>query len=159
MPFRPPDDYLRGRMVETLLETDVELEMTVQLQTDRYRMPIENAAVLWPTKLSPSSRSRRSHPAPALRYARADRFRRNLSFNPWHCLPEHRPLGNQSRARKRMYQTLAQFRQKNNRVPHIEPTSWAPFGYYPPHRCDGEGGPPEGGGGVLSWTRGSRANR
>ena len=49
-------------------------------------------------------------------------FTRNLRFNPWHCLPEHRPLGNQSRARKRMYDEMANFRQKMNGVPHIEPT-------------------------------------
>ncbi|HET9638423.1 MAG TPA: catalase family protein [Allosphingosinicella sp.] len=129
VPFRPPDNYLRDNMVKTLLETDVELEMTVQLQTDSYRMPIENASVLWPTRLSPRI------PVATLRIPRQRfdspeqlAFARNLSFNPWHCLPEHRPLGNQSRARKRMYQTLAQFRQKNNQVPHIEPTSWAPFG-------------------------------
>jgi hypothetical protein len=129
LPFRPPDNYLRDNMVKTLLETDVELEMTVQLQTDSYRMPIENAAVLWPTRLSPRI------PVATLRIPRQRfdspeqlAFARNLSFNPWHCLPEHRPLGNQSRARRRMYQTLAQFRQKNNKVAHIEPTSWAPFG-------------------------------
>jgi hypothetical protein len=129
VPFRPPDNYLRDNMVKTLLESDVELEMTVQLQTDSHRMPIENAAVLWPTRLSPRI------PVATLRIPRQRfdspeqlAFARNLSFNPWHCLPEHRPLGNQSRARKRMYQTLAQFRQKNNKVPHIEPTSWAPFG-------------------------------
>src|SRR2546430_4579058 len=33
-------------------------------------------------------------------------FARVLSYNPWHCVPEHRPLGNQSRARKRMYLEL-----------------------------------------------------
>ena len=26
-----------------------------------------------------------------------------LSFNPWHAMPEHRPLGNQGRARKIIY--------------------------------------------------------
>ena len=27
-------------------------------------------------------------------------FAQRLSMNPWHCIPEHRPLGNQSRARQ-----------------------------------------------------------
>ena len=43
-------------------------------------------------------------------------------MNPWHCLPEHRPLGNQSRARLRMYQELSKFRQEMNQTPHLEPT-------------------------------------
>jgi hypothetical protein len=55
-------------------------------------------------------------------------FARYLRFNPWHCLPEHRPLGNQSRARKRMYDEMATFRQKMNGVPHIEPTGNEVFG-------------------------------
>jgi integrase len=41
---------------------------------------------------------------------------------PWHCLPEHRPLGNQSRARLRMYTELSRLRQQVNKTPHIEPT-------------------------------------
>jgi hypothetical protein len=45
-----------------------------------------------------------------------------LSYNPWHCVPEHRPLGNQSRARHRMYRELSQLRQRMNDTPHIEPT-------------------------------------
>ena len=49
-------------------------------------------------------------------------FARNLRINPWHALPEHRPLGNQNRARLRMYQELAAFRQQMNRAQHVEPT-------------------------------------
>jgi len=78
---------------------------------------------LWPPRLSPRL------PAATLRipkqkfdYPEQFAFTRNLRFNPWHCLPEHRPLGNQSRARKRMYDELAKFRQKMNGARHIEPT-------------------------------------
>jgi hypothetical protein len=49
-------------------------------------------------------------------------FARVLSYNPWHCVPEHRPLGNQGRARKRMYSELARLRQEMNDVEHYEPT-------------------------------------
>jgi hypothetical protein len=37
-------------------------------------------------------------------------------------LPAHRPLGNQSRARRRMYLELSRLRQEMNRTPHVEPT-------------------------------------
>ena len=53
LPLRPPDDYLRNAMVASLAEGDVELDIRVQLQTDPHLMPIENAGVLWPEKLSP----------------------------------------------------------------------------------------------------------
>jgi hypothetical protein len=49
-------------------------------------------------------------------------FARVLSYNPWHCIAEHRPLGNQGRARKRMYSELARLRQEMNDVEHYEPT-------------------------------------
>jgi hypothetical protein len=49
-------------------------------------------------------------------------FAKRLSYNPWHCIAEHRPLGNQGRARRRMYGELSKFRHAMNDVPHYEPT-------------------------------------
>jgi hypothetical protein len=49
-------------------------------------------------------------------------FAKKLSYNPWHTIAEHRPLGNQSRARKRMYLELSTLRHNMNNVPHYEPT-------------------------------------
>lgn len=123
LPFRPPHNYLRAAMVATLAEQDVEFDILLQLQTDPFRMPVENNAVLWPTKLSPRV------PAAVLRIPKQKfdspeqlAFARVLSYNPWHCVPEHRPLGNQSRARKRMYSELSRLRQQMNDVEHYEPT-------------------------------------
>jgi hypothetical protein len=55
-------------------------------------------------------------------------FADGLRFNPWHSLPEHKPLGNSNRARLRMYAELAQLRQSMNRVTHVEPTGDERFG-------------------------------
>jgi hypothetical protein len=49
-------------------------------------------------------------------------FAKRLSYNPWHTIAEHRPLGNQSRARRRMYLELSTLRHNMNSVPHYEPT-------------------------------------
>ena len=46
----------------------------------------------------------------------------NLSFNPWHALPEHRPLGAVNRVRKVIYPHISQTRHELNTVPVIEPT-------------------------------------
>ena len=87
---------------------DVELDFRMQLQTDPHLMPIENAGVLWPEKLSPRvsvatlRMPRQTFDSPAQM-----EFAKRLSYNPWHCIAEHRPLGNQSRARKRMYWELS----------------------------------------------------
>ncbi len=123
LPLRPPDNYLRDAMAATLAEQDVEFDISLQLQTDPVLMPIENNGVLWPTKLSPRV------PAAVLRIPKQQfdspeqlDFAKVLSYNPWHSIPEHRPLGNQSRARKRMYYELSLLRQKMNDVEHYEPT-------------------------------------
>ena len=124
LPLRPPDDYLRNAMVATLAHEDVEFDIRLQLQTDPHLMPIENNAVLWPEKLSPRVSAatlripRQKFDSPAQM-----EFAKRLSYNPWHCIPEHRPLGNQSRARRRMYYELSRLRHTMNAVPHYEPRS------------------------------------
>jgi hypothetical protein len=123
IPFRTSKNYLREQMVRTLSEQDVTFDFMVQVQTDPHLMPIENAGVRWPEKLSPFV------PVATLRIPRQIfdlpaqfAFAFNLSYTPWHCIPEHRPLGNQSRARRRMYWELRRLRQTMNGTPHIEPT-------------------------------------
>ena len=123
LPLRPPDNYLRDNMVKTLAEQDVEFDILLQMQTDPFRMPIENAAVRWPEKLSPFVPAARLHiPRQKFDFPAQLAFANNLSYNPWHCIPEHRPLGNQSRARRRLYWELSRYRQKTNSTPHLEPT-------------------------------------
>ena len=123
LPFRPPNDYLRNAMVKALDEGDVELDIRLQLQTDPHLMPIENNAVLWPERLSPriSVATLRLPKQKFDSQAQMD-FARKLSYNPWHTIAEHRPLGNQSRARRRMYLELSTLRHNMNQVPHYEPT-------------------------------------
>jgi len=129
LPGRPPDNYLRDAMVATLARQDVEFDVCLQLQTDPFLMPIENAAVYWPPRLSPRV------PAAVVRIPRQTfdspeqlAFARVLTYNPWHCIAEHRPLGNVSRARQRMYWELAQLRLKMNNLQHAEPTGDETFG-------------------------------
>ena len=95
----------------------------VQVQTDSHRMPLEDATVKWPESLSPYV------PVARLRLLeqRFDsdaqlRFADVLRYNPWHSLPEHKPLGNSNRARREMYWELAKLRQAMNSVEHVEPT-------------------------------------
>jgi hypothetical protein len=86
-------------------------------------MPIENASVRWSEKISPFVPAATVHiPRQRFNTKAHEEFAHRLSINPWHCLPEHRPLGNQSRARRRMYQELSRLRQNMNQTPHIEPT-------------------------------------
>jgi hypothetical protein len=123
IPVRASDNYLREAMARTLADGSCSFDFMVQGQTDPHRMPIEDATVKWPERLSPYV------PVAELRLARQRfdepaqlAFADNLSYNPWHSLEAHRPLGNQNRARRRMYQELSRLRQSMNQAPHIEPT-------------------------------------
>src|SRR5690606_31631320 len=109
-------------MADTLRDGDVVFEFLVQLQTDPRRMPIENSSVMWPERLSPyravaTLRITRQHFTSDEQMT----FDRHLSFNPWHSLPEHRPLGSQGRARRKIYLELSKARQRMNADGRIEP--------------------------------------
>ncbi|MEU7135112.1 hypothetical protein [Streptomyces sp. NPDC046261] len=126
-PWHPPDDYLRQALTATLRERDVLFDFLVQLQTDPHRMPVENASVVWPERLSPflpvaTLRLPRQDIDASAQFALADR----LSFNPWHALPAHRPLGNQNRARRAIYLQLSRLRQAMNGTPHTDPSDDVP---------------------------------
>jgi hypothetical protein len=122
-PFRTSPVYLRELMIKSLDEGDIDFDFMIQVQTDPFRMPVENAGVRWPEKLSPFVKVATLHiPKQKFNYQSQFDFGKNLAYTPWHCIAEHRPLGNQSRARLRMYWTLRQLRQTMNGTPHIEPT-------------------------------------
>jgi hypothetical protein len=104
-----------------LREGDAYFDFLVQLQTDPHRMPIEDASDLWPEKYSPFRRVATIH-VPAQEFDSPEQmsFDRNLSFNPWHCIADYRPLGNQNRARRHIYLRLSKFKHDLNNDRRIE---------------------------------------
>lgn len=123
IPWNPPTNWLRQSMASTLDRNDVEFDFMIQLQTDPERMPIEDASIEWPEELSPFIPvARITIPRQPFSSPAQFTFARELSFNPWHAIAEHRPLGNQNRARRALYQELSRLRQSMNREPHVEPT-------------------------------------
>ena len=96
-------------------------------------MPAPRCARLWPERLSPRVSvatlriPRQTFDSPAQM-----EFAKRLSYNPWHSIAEHRPLGNQSRARRRMYLALSTLRHQMNGVPHFEPSGDEVFEAAPP---------------------------
>ncbi len=122
IPWNPPDDWLRQSMMRTLSAEQVELEFSIQVQTDPRRMQIENASLEWPERLSPFVPVANIRiPQQAFDSPEQMAFARRLSFNPWHALPAHRPLGNQNRARRTIYFELSRLRQSMNGEGGMEP--------------------------------------
>ncbi len=129
---RPPrhftPDYLQGAMADTLQRQDVVFDLLVQVQTDAHAMPIEDASVIWPVRMSPRVRvARLVIPRQSFESPTQMLFAERLSYNPWHSLAEHRPLGNQNRARRRMYWELSRLRHEMNHWAPIEPTGREEF--------------------------------
>jgi hypothetical protein len=128
IPRPPGPDYLREAMAATLAEREVRFDFLIQLQGDPWRMPIENASVRWSESESvPTAVAELVLPPQRFDSAAQLRFAGNLAYNPWHSLPEHRPLGNQNRARRTIYRELSRLRQHMDGEAHIEPTGAETF--------------------------------
>ena len=128
IPRHPAENYLRDAMIKTLDAGEWNLDFMVQVQTDPFRMPVENASVKWPESMSPYIPVARLR-LPAQRFDSDEQlaFADVLRYNPWHSLAEHKPLGNSNRARRQMYWELARLRQAMNQVTHREPTGEEQF--------------------------------
>ncbi len=117
------ENYLREAMVNTLKRQDVVFDILIQVQCDPVTMPLENASVVWSEHESPPIQvATLTIPKQTFDSEAQLAFARNLTFNPWHCLAEHKPLGNQNRARRHIYQVTSAMRQNINSEEHIEPT-------------------------------------
>jgi hypothetical protein len=104
--------YLSERLATHLAREDATFEFMVQFQTDGRRMPIEDASVEWRERDSPYRRVAQLWiPAQALDDPAAPACE-EMSFNPWHALTEHRPLGGFNRARRDIYRAMAEFRRE-----------------------------------------------
>ena len=123
----PPEqtgpDFLREAMMKQVGAEDVYFEFGIQLQSDPLKMPVEDPIVMWDEAVSPFQR------VAIIRIPKQDisakswvDFGENLSFTPWHSLPEHRPLGSNNRARRVIYEAISEFRHERNGVPREEPT-------------------------------------
>ncbi len=100
-------------------------ELRVQLCTNLEKMPVEDASVEWAEDLSPSRRIARLTAQSQNAYSDPRRVwvDEQLSFNPWHSLAAHRPLGNIMRARFQSYQASSQYRHSVEGRPLVEPRS------------------------------------
>jgi hypothetical protein len=116
-------DQLRRALVAQLKDHEARFDFLVQEQTDAVTMPIEDPTIPWDETRSPY-RQVASLRIPPQQFDSPERtkFGENLSFTPWHALPDHRPLGGINRARKELYEIMSTRRHEWNREPHREPT-------------------------------------
>ncbi len=92
----------------------MEFDFCIQFQTDAEKMPIEDPTVIWNSEFIKLATIK--IPTQIFDTAERNEFGDDLTFNPWHCLPEHQPLGSFNRVRRMIYEEMYEFRLKHNRV-------------------------------------------
>ncbi len=128
-PLRHPRRWnaIKQEIADVFREGTARWEVRVQLCTDLTTMPVEDATVEWDEAESPYRAVATVTAPPQEVYSDARRVWVDecLSFNPWHCLAAHRPLGNIMRARFKTYETMSKFRHAAEGREMVEPRSIA----------------------------------
>lgn len=123
IPTSPTFDYLEEIMAKQLTDEDAYFDFMIQVQTDPVKMPVEDATIIWDEGLSPFQKVATIRiPSQVFNTPEQIEFAENLSFTPWHSLPEHRPLGNTNRVRRQVYEAVSKVRHQRNNQPRREPT-------------------------------------
>lgn len=110
MPDKPAHDFLRDALRQQLLKGDACMELMVQPRTSQ-TMSVEDSMSEWPEEDAPFYPVARLHVLPQVFDTPAQNaFCEHMAFNPWHALPEHRPLGSMNRLRKVIYDHTSRVR-------------------------------------------------
>ncbi len=113
-------DALRLALEETLRTQEVLFEFQVQLRNSERTMPIEDATIEWPESESPyRTVAHLLVPRQEIASLRQQAAFQQLSFNVWHALAAHRPLGGINRVRRLAYPLSADWRRRQ--APAVAP--------------------------------------
>lgn len=125
-PKNPTENYLREAMVKTLSQKDVCYDFMVQLRKGSLEnMPVEDATKEWKESESPYIKVATINiPKQTFDSAKQMKFAEDMSYTPWHALPEHKPLGFTNRVRKSVYSMLSKYRHSQNGTVSKEPTDF-----------------------------------
>ncbi|MGP4771519.1 catalase family protein [Acinetobacter sp. PFS20] len=121
LPKNPSHDFLREALKNTLQSTDACMEFLIQPRTSS-QMLVEDSMTEWNEKAAPFYQVATIHiPKQNFDTPEQNQFCENLSFTPWHALPEHKPLGAVNRMRKVIYENISRVRHDINSAPRQEP--------------------------------------
>jgi len=121
MPKKPGHDFLRDALRRTLQSGDACMEFLVQPRTSD-GMNVEDSRIEWKEAEAPFYKLATIRvPPQTFDTPEQNRFCENLSFTPWHALPEHKPLGVTNRLRKVIYAHISRVRHEMNDTQREEP--------------------------------------
>lgn len=113
------EDFLKINLAETLKSNSIGFDFFIQRQLDAETMPIEDLTVPWTSEFVKVATIQ--IPQQEFDSNEQMEYGEDMSFNAWHALPEHQPLGAFSRARKVAYEAMVEYRHAKNNVSYKEP--------------------------------------
>ena len=120
-PKTPGPNFLREAMKNTLNKGDACMEFLIQPRTSA-KLDVEDAIDEWRETDAPFYKVATIRiPRQVFDTPEQQAFCENLSYTPWHALPEHRPLGGINRIRKVIYERISLVRHEMNHTERKEP--------------------------------------
>ncbi|TXI16973.1 MAG: catalase [Nitrosomonas sp.] len=114
-------NYLRQNMQAHLDREEACFDFMVQLRKRAAEMPVEDPTIEWSEKDSPFiTVAKITIPAQRFNTPEQLKFCEDLTFSPWHAIPEHEPLGGINRVRKAVYEISSRIRHELNRASERE---------------------------------------
>lgn len=121
-PHDEDPSFLRGDLLHRLAAGEASFDLFLQFATDEEHTPLDRATVRWEESVSAPVRVARLTLERQRTTGRGQAaYGENLSFNPWHSLPDHRPVGSLADARRTVYEASAARRRNANGIPVTEP--------------------------------------
>jgi hypothetical protein len=123
---------LKQQLETRLANEDARFDFYIQRFKDFTTTPIEDSKVEWTETAAPLEHvATITIPAGQVMSYERDVFCENLSFSPWHCLADHKPLGTVNRVRRAVYIAISKRRRELNGAPQSEPTGHETFPHWP----------------------------
>jgi Catalase len=121
IPKKPGHDFLRDVLRNTLQRGDACMEFLVQPRTSDH-LDLEDSRIEWKEAEAPFYKLATIRvPPQTFDTPQQNAFCENLSFTPWHALPDHKPLGVTNRLRKVIYDHISRLRHEMNDTLRKEP--------------------------------------
>jgi catalase len=121
MPDNPGHDFLREMMKATLKKGAVTMKFLVQPKIAD-NLSVEDCMHEWKEEIAPFHEvATITIPSQDFDTPDSNKLGESLSFNVWHALAEHRPLGGINRMRKVVYERISRVRNEMNAVTRNEP--------------------------------------
>jgi catalase len=115
-------DYLRENLAARLRSGEATFDFAIQCQTLPASMPIDDATVVWNEAAAPFQKVATIRiPIQEFQAPNQMAYAEFVSFNPWHALAAHEPLGVVNMTRRAVYLAVSSLRHRLNHSPSVDP--------------------------------------